>query len=67
MNNIVNLILTCQVKDQGIPQLIPFFWFMADFMLFFILLILINVYFNNFVRFVNKVNISKIILVKFLW
>lgn len=44
MNNVVKLILTCQVKDDIIPQLIPLMWINSIVVSLLILLILINIF-----------------------
>lgn len=45
MSNVVKLILTCQVKDDYIPQLIPLIWEFSIFIILFIILIIINIYY----------------------
>lgn len=56
MNKVVKLILTCQVKDDFIPQLIPLMWINSIGICFLIILILINLY--NLKEEVNLVGIE---------
>lgn len=55
MYNVVKLILTCQVEDDIIPQLIPLIWISSVIMVIFIFLILINIYYykNEKILFFN--------------
>lgn len=45
MDNVVKLILICQVKDDNIPQLIPLFWLSSVFICFLILIVIVDLFF----------------------
>lgn len=45
MSDVVKLILTCQVKDDNIPQLMPLMWVISVVICLYIFIILINLYF----------------------
>lgn len=46
MNNVVKLILTCQVKDDKIPQLIPLIWVFSIIIWLILLGVLVDLYYN---------------------
>lgn len=64
MNIVVKLILICQIKDDIIPQLIPFFWVFSVFIIVFIIISLVLIYFliNQVETIINnndKININE--------
>lgn len=68
MMKLVKLILTCQVKDDLIPQLIPLIWVSSIFMVLFILLKLINVYYYKRVDELGKVEcVLRMNRIKIIW
>lgn len=59
MKNVVKLILICQVKDDKIPQLIPFMWINSFLVSFFIILMLINLYNFNEENNLVKIEVNR--------
>lgn len=67
MNNVVKLILICQIKDDYIPQLIPLIWINSIFMVFVILFIIIVNYFYKNIYMLNYKNGRSNIYINIKW
>lgn len=63
------MILTCQVEDEYIPQLIPLYWICSVLIIFIILLILVDLYYfrEKEVRIVKIENLCRENNILFLW
>lgn len=68
MSNVVKLILTCQVRDDYIPQLIPLMWVFSIIICLLLFSILINLYYYRDKYHLDILSINdKNMLVNIIW
>lgn len=67
MNDVVKLILTCQVKDDKIPQLIPLMWIISIYMWILLSFIFVDLYYYKIEYNIEIISKGSVDNLNYLW